>query len=86
MAEPRLPKWLKITKAIFTNWKETIGSSAILFTLYLWYFDRITQEKAIFGIVLLVAGGFVSNTIDFIDLFKYLGSYKKRGNESTTDQ
>jgi lipoprotein signal peptidase len=64
--------------AILRNWKETIGSLAILVTLYLWYFDKITQEKAIFGIILLVAGGFVSNTIDLIDLFKYIGNFNKK--------
>ena len=80
MPEPRLPRWIRILLAILKNWKETIGSAAILFTLYLWYFDRITQEKAIFGIILLVAGGFVTNTIDLIDLFKYVGNYKKNEN------
>ena len=80
MPEPRLPRWIRILFAILKNWKETFGSAAILFTLYLWYFDRITQEKAIFGIILLVAGGFVTNTIDLIDLFKYVGNYKKNEN------
>lgn len=80
MPEPRLPRWIRILLAILKNWKETIGSAAILFTLYLWYFDKITQEKAIFGIILLVAGGFVTNTIDLIDLFKYIGNYKKNEN------
>ena len=80
MPEPRLPRWIRILLSILKNWKETIGSAAILFTLYLWYFDRITQEKAIFGIILLVAGGFVTNTIDLIDLFKYVGNYKKNEN------
>ena len=79
MTEIRLPRWMRIIMAILKNWKETIGSAAILFTLYLWYFDKITQEKAIFGIILLVAGGFVSNTIDLIDLFKYIGNYNKKG-------
>jgi len=80
MPEPRLPRWIRILLSILKNWKETIGSAAILFTLYLWYFDRITQEKAIFGIILLVAGGFITNTIDLIDLFKYVGNYKKNEN------
>ena len=79
MSEVRFPRWIRILMAILRNWKETIGSAAILFTLYMWYFDRITQEKAIFGIILLVAGGFVTNTIDLIDLLKYIGNYKKKG-------
>jgi hypothetical protein len=29
--------------------------------------------------VLLVAGGFINNTFDFIGLFKYIGNYKKGG-------
>jgi hypothetical protein len=82
MSEVKLPRWIRILFAIFKNWKETLGSAAILFTLYLWYFDRITQEKAIFGIVLLVAGGFVTNAIDIIDLFKYIGNYKKKGDSN----
>ena len=82
MSEVKLPRWIRILFAIFKNWKETLGSAAILFTLYLWYFDRITQEKAIFGIILLVAGGFVTNAIDVIDLFKYIGNYKKKGDSN----
>jgi hypothetical protein len=83
MSEVRLPRWIRVTKAFLKNWKETFGSLAILFTLYLWYFDKISQEKAIFGIILLVSGGFINNTIDFISIFKYLGNYKKGGqNES----
>ena len=78
MTNIRLPRWMRIVMAILRNWKETIGSLAILVTLYLWYFDKITQEKAIFGIILLVAGGFVSNTIDLIDLFKYIGNFNKK--------
>jgi hypothetical protein len=82
MSEVKLPRWIRILFAIFKNWKETLGSAAILFTLYLWYFDKITQEKAIFGIILLVAGGFVTNAIDIIDLFKYIGNYKKKGDSN----
>lgn len=82
MSEPRLPRWIRILSAILKNWKETFGSVAILFTLYLWYLDKITQEKAIFGIILLVAGGFITNTIDLIDLFKYIGNYKKKENSN----
>ena len=82
MSEVKLPRWIRILFAIFKNWKETLGSAAILFTLYLWYFDKITQEKAIFGIILLVAGGFVTNAIDVIDLFKYIGNYKKKGDSN----
>ena len=83
MSDVRLPRWLRVTMAFLKNWKETFGSLAILFTLYLWYFDRISQDKAIFGIVLLVSGGFINNTIDFVSIFKHLGNYKKGGqNES----
>ena len=80
MSDLRLPRWLRILMVILKNWKETFGSLAILVTLYLWYFDKISQEKAIFGIILLAAGGFVNNNIDFIAFFKYLGNYKKGGN------
>ena len=80
---PDYPRWLRILIAIAKNWKETFGSVAILATLYLWYFDQITQEKAVFGLILLVAGGFINNTFDFIGLFKYIGNYKKGGNDAT---
>jgi hypothetical protein len=79
MSEVRYPRWIKIILALLKNWKETFGSLAILITLYLWYFDKISQEKAVFGIILLVAGGFINNTIDFVAFFKYLGNYKKNG-------
>lgn len=79
MSDVKLPRWLRILMVVAKNWKETLGSLAILVTLYLWYFDKISQEKAVFGIILLVAGGFVNNTIDFIAFFKYLGNYKKNG-------
>ena len=79
MSEVKLPRWLRILMVLLKNWKETFGSLAILVTMYLWYFDKISQEKAIFGIILLVAGGFVNNTIDFVSFFKYLGNYKKNG-------
>jgi hypothetical protein len=76
-----LPRWVKIVMVILKNWKETVGSLFILVTLYLWYFDMITEQKAVFGLVLLVAGGFVNNTIDFIGIFKYLGNYKNKGDD-----
>ena len=79
MSEVRYPRWLRIALAILRNWKETIGSVAILFTLYLWYFKGLSEQKALFGIIILTAGGFVTNTIDLIDLFKYIGNYKKKG-------
>jgi hypothetical protein len=79
------PRWLRVLIAIGKNWKETFGSVAILATLYLWYFDQITQEKAVFGLILLVAGGFINNTFDFIGLFKYIGNYKKGGNDATNE-
>ena len=70
---------------LLRNWKETIGSAAILFTLYLWYFKGLSEQKALFGIIILTAGGFVTNTIDLIDLFKYIGNYKKKGNDDEGD-
>lgn len=76
-----LPRWVKITMVVLKNWKETVGSLFILVTLYLWYFDMITEQKAVFGLVLLVAGGFINNTIDFIGFFKYLGNYKNKGDD-----
>ena len=76
-----LPRWVKIIMVILKNWKETVGSLFILVTLYLWYFDMITEQKAVFGLVLLVAGGFINNTIDFIGFFKYLGNYKNKGDD-----
>ena len=79
MSEVRLPRWVRILKAILHNWKETIGSVAILCTLYLWYFKGLSEQKALFGIIILTAGGFVSSTIDVVDIFKYLGNYKKKG-------
>ena len=79
---PDYPRWLRVLIAIGKNWKETFGSLAILGTLVLWYLDKITQEKAVFGIILLVAGGFINNTFDFIGLFKYIGNYKKGGGEN----
>ena len=83
MSDVRLPRWLRILMVLLKNWKETFGSLAILVTMYLWYFDKISQDKAIFGIILLVAGGFVNNTIDFIAFFKYLGNYKKGGSDES---
>jgi hypothetical protein len=85
MSDVRLPRWLRILIVILKNWKETFGSLAIIFTMYLWYFDRISQDKAVFGIILLVAGGFVNNTIDFVSFFKYLGNYKKGGNDESAN-
>ena len=82
---PDYPRWLRVLIAIGKNWKETFGSVAILATLYLWYFDQITQEKAVFGLILLVAGGFINNTFDFIGLFRYIGNYKKGGNDATDE-
>ena len=82
---PDYPRWLRVLIAILKNWKETFGSVAILATLYLWYFDQITQEKAVFGLILLVAGGFINNTFDFIGLFKYIGNYKKGGGDATDE-
>ena len=76
-----LPRWLRIAMVVLKNWKETVGSLFILVTLYLWYFNMITQEKAIFGIILLVSGGFINNTIDYLGFFKYLGNYKNKGND-----
>ena len=76
-----LPRWVKIVMVVLKNWKETVGSLFILVTLYMWYFDMITEQKAIFGLVLLVAGGFINNTIDFIGFFKYLGNYKNKGDD-----
>ena len=76
-----IPKWLKITMVILKNWKETVGSLFILVTLYMWYFDMITEQKAVFGLILLVSGGFINNTIDFIGFFKYLGNYKNKGDD-----
>ena len=76
-----LPRWVKIVMVVLKNWKETVGSLFILVTLYLWYFDMITEKKAVFGLVLLVAGGFINNTIDFIGFFKYLGNYKNKGDD-----
>jgi hypothetical protein len=74
------PRWLKIVIAIFKNWKETVGSVFVLITLYLWYFNMITQDKAIFGLALLIAGGFVNSTFDFTGLFRYLGKNKSDEN------
>ena len=76
-----LPRWVKIVMVVLKNWKETVGSLFILVTLYMWYFDMITEQKAVFGLVLLVAGGFINNTIDFIGFFKYLGNYKNKGDD-----
>ena len=77
-----LPRWVKITMVVLKNWKETVGSLFILVTLYMWYFNMITEQKAIFGLILLVAGGFINNTIDFIGFFKYLGNYKNKGDDN----
>ena len=76
-----LPRWVKIVMVVLKNWKETVGSLFILVTLYMWYFDMITEQKAVFGLVLLVAGGFINNTIDLIGFFKYLGNYKNKGDD-----
>jgi len=77
-----LPRWVKIVMVVLKNWKETVGSLFILVTLYMWYFNMITEQKAVFGLVLLVAGGFINNTIDFIGFFKYLGNYKNKGDDN----
>lgn len=77
----KLPKGVRVLQAIFKNWKETIGGAAILFTLYLWYFDRISQEKALFGIVLLIAGGFINN-VDIIAVLRHIGNYKKQPDDT----
>jgi len=82
MAEPRFPRWLRILIAVIPHLKNTVGSAAILVTMYLWYFERISQEKAIFGIILLSVGGFITSHIDVVDLFKYLGNYKKKGDDN----
>ena len=85
MSDVRIPRWLRVLMVLLKNWKETFGSLAIIFTMYLWYFDKISQDKAIFGIILLVAGGFVNNTIDFVAFFKYLGNYKKGGSDESAN-
>jgi hypothetical protein len=77
-----LPRWVKIVMVVLKNWKETVGSLFILVTLYMWYFNMITEQKAVFGLILLVAGGFINNTIDFIGFFKYLGNYKNKGDDN----
>jgi len=77
-----LPRWMKIVMVVLKNWKETVGSLFILVTLYMWYFNMITEQKAVFGLILLVAGGFINNTIDFIGFFKYLGNYKNKGDDN----
>lgn len=80
MSDVKLPRWLRVFLALTKNYKGTIGSLAILATLYLWYFDVVTQEKAIFGVILLMSGGFInSENIDFISFFKHLSKYKKGG-------
>lgn len=80
MSDVKLPRWLRIFLALTKNYKNTIGSFGILLTLYLWYFDAVTKEKAIFGIILLMAGGFLNaDNLDLISFFKYLSNYKKGG-------
>jgi hypothetical protein len=44
----------------------------------------ITEQKAVFGLILLVAGGFINNTIDFIGFFRYLGNYKNKGDDQAS--
>jgi hypothetical protein len=79
-----LPRWVKIVMVVLKNWKETVGSLFILVTLYMWYFNMITEQKAVFGLILLVAGGFINNTIDFIGFFRYLGNYKNKGDDQAS--
>lgn len=87
MSETSIPRWLRIIFAIIRSkyLKRTVGNAAILATLYLWYYQGLSEQKAVFGIILLTAGGFVTTSIDLIDLFKYIGNYKNKGTEDGSD-
>jgi hypothetical protein len=76
-----VPKWLKAAVAIFEFVKDLFGAVFVLGTIYLWYFKIITKDEAIFGFILLTAGGFLNSKIDLISLFKHIGNYKKGGND-----
>jgi hypothetical protein len=66
--------------AFLKHWKETTGAVGMIYITILWLREDITQERAIFGIGLMLVGGFINNDkFDLIGLFKYLGNYKKGG-------
>lgn len=68
--------------AFLKHWKETTGAVGMIYITILWLKEDITQERAIFGIGLMLIGGFINNDkFDLIGLFKYLGNYKKGGTD-----